>query len=129
MPRHHPAVISKARACHIITRSLFSKWLTRSILTRWLFLRMLTLPDSTWPLSPKRPAWPVITRLLPLRRRRCHRSLVCYLQNTDGITSNRSVVISKTLTWPLSLSHYFRKVSTSPVITRSSLPKQRHDFR
>jgi hypothetical protein len=78
-PCHHPAVISKMRACHIITRPLFSKRPTRPILTQRLFLKTLTLPDLTWPLFPKQPAWPVITRLLPLKRRRRHRSLGCYL--------------------------------------------------
>jgi hypothetical protein len=33
MPCHHPAVISKTRACHIVTRSLFPKRPTRPILT------------------------------------------------------------------------------------------------
>jgi hypothetical protein len=79
MPCHHPAVISKMQACHNITRPLFPKWSTRPILTQRLFLKTLTLPDFTRPLFPKRPAWPVITRLLPLKRRRRHRSLVCYL--------------------------------------------------
>jgi hypothetical protein len=49
---HHPAVISKKTlACHVITRLLF----------------------------PKRPTRPVLTRLLPLKRRRHHQSLGCYL--------------------------------------------------
>jgi hypothetical protein len=49
---HHPAVISKKMlACHVITRLLF----------------------------PKRPTRPVLTRLLPLKRRRHHQSLGCYL--------------------------------------------------
>jgi hypothetical protein len=78
-PCHHPAVISKTRACHIITRSLFPKRPTRPILTQRLFLKTLMLPDFTRPLFPKRPAWPVITRLLPLKRRHRHQSLGCYL--------------------------------------------------
>ena len=79
MPCHHPAVISKTRACHIITRPLFPKRPTRPILTQRLFLKTVTLPDFTRPLFPKRPAWPVITRLLPLKHRHRHRSLGCYL--------------------------------------------------
>jgi hypothetical protein len=79
MPCRRSAVISKTRACHIITRPLFPKRLTRPILTQRLFLKSLMLPDFTRPLFPKRPAWPVITRLLPLKRRHRHRSLGCYL--------------------------------------------------
>jgi hypothetical protein len=67
-PCHHPVVISKTRACHIITRPLFPKRPTQPILTQRLFLKTLTLPDFSRPLFPKRPAWPVITRLLPLKR-------------------------------------------------------------
>jgi hypothetical protein len=92
MPCHHPAVISKKRACHIVTRPLFPKRPTRPILTQPLFLKTLMLPDFTRPLFPKRPAWPVITRLLPLKtptspsitwllplkRRRHHQSLGRY---------------------------------------------------
>jgi hypothetical protein len=79
MPCHHPTFISKTRACHIITRPLFPEQPTQLILTQRLFLKMLTLPDFTWPLFPKRSGWPVITRLLPLKHRHRHRSLGYYL--------------------------------------------------
>jgi hypothetical protein len=88
-----PGATSKTLACHVITRLLFLKRgrATSSLgcyfqngrrgpfLTQLLFLKTLTLPDFTRPLFPKRPAWPVITRLLPLKRRRRHQSLGCYL--------------------------------------------------
>jgi hypothetical protein len=77
-PSHHPTVISKTLACHVITRPLFPKRSTRPNLTQPLFLKTLTLPDFTRPLFPKRPTWPVITWLLLLKRRRRQQSLGCY---------------------------------------------------
>ena len=78
VPSHHPVVISKTLACHVITRPLFPKRPTRPNLTQLLFLKTLTLPDFTRPLFPKRPTWPVITRLLLLKRQRRQQSLGCY---------------------------------------------------
>jgi hypothetical protein len=50
-PSHHPTVIFKMLARHVITRSLF----------------------------PKRPTRPILTRLLPLKRRRHNQSFGRYL--------------------------------------------------
>jgi hypothetical protein len=71
VPSHHPAVISKMLACHVITRPLFPKQSKRPNITQLLFLKMLTLSDFTRPLFPKRPMWFVVTRLLLLKRRHC----------------------------------------------------------
>jgi hypothetical protein len=66
---HHPAVISKTLACHVITRPLFPKRPTRPSITQLLFLKTLTLSDFTRPTFPKRPTWFVVTRSLLLKRR------------------------------------------------------------
>jgi hypothetical protein len=82
---HHPTVISKTLACHVITRPLFPKRLTWPNITQLLFLKTLTLSNFTRPPFPKRPTWFIVTRLL-------------LLKNTD-ITSSHSTVISKAVTW------------------------------
>jgi hypothetical protein len=65
VPSHHPTVISKTLACHVITQLLFLKKLACHVITR--------------PLFPKRPTRPKLTRLLPLKHRRRHQPLDCYL--------------------------------------------------
>jgi hypothetical protein len=51
----------------------------RPVITQWLFLKTLACHVIARPLFPKRPTRPVLTRLLPLKRRRHHQSLGCYL--------------------------------------------------
>jgi hypothetical protein len=79
------------------------------VITRWLFLKTLVCHVITRPLFPKRPTRSVLTRLLPLKRRRRRQSLGCYLYNTDAAVSH-SAVTSKTptppsVTRPLPLKH------------------------
>jgi hypothetical protein len=62
VPSHHPAVISKTLACHVITRPLFPKHPTRPNITQLLFLKTLTLSDFALPPFPRRPTWFVVTR-------------------------------------------------------------------
>jgi hypothetical protein len=70
--------------------------------------------------TSKTPMPPSVTRLLPLKRRRCHQSLGGYLYNVD-ITSNHSVVNSKNTDVALpSFGHYFRSanvVSNNSAVT------------
>jgi hypothetical protein len=51
----------------------------RPVITRRLFLKMLACHFITRLLFPKRPTWPVLTRLLPLKRRHHNKSLGRYL--------------------------------------------------
>jgi hypothetical protein len=45
VPCYHPAVTSKTSVCHIITRLLSSKWPTQSVLTRRLPLKRRRCPQ------------------------------------------------------------------------------------
>jgi hypothetical protein len=69
VPSHHPTIISKTLACHVITGSLFPKRPMWPNITQLLFLKTLTLSDLTRPPFPKRPTWFVVTRLLLLKHR------------------------------------------------------------
>jgi hypothetical protein len=51
----------------------------RPVITQRLFLKTLACHVIARPLFPKRPTRPVLTRLLPLKRRRHHQPLGCYL--------------------------------------------------
>jgi hypothetical protein len=51
----------------------------RPVITRRLFLKTLACHVTTRSLFPKRPMRSVLTRLLPLKRRRHHQSLGRYL--------------------------------------------------
>jgi hypothetical protein len=82
VPCHHPAVISKTLACHVITRPLFPKRLTRPNLTQLLFLKNADVTrlhsaivskaadvaryHST--VTSKTPTSPAVTRLLFLKQ-------------------------------------------------------------
>jgi hypothetical protein len=92
MPCHHPAVISKTRACHIITRTLFSKTADAAHFNSAVISKNtdVTRLHSTIvskaagmaryhsAVTSKTSTSPSITRLLPLKRRCRHQSLGCY---------------------------------------------------
>jgi hypothetical protein len=50
----------------------------RPVITQRLFLKTLSCHVIAWPLFPKRPTRPVLTRTLPLKHRRHRQSLGCY---------------------------------------------------
>jgi hypothetical protein len=97
---HHPAVISKnaGMPCHHSAAILKKAGVPCHHSA--VIHKTADAARSNSVVTSKTPTPPLVTRPLPLKRRRCHQSLGGYLYNAD-VTSNHSVVnFKKTPKWP-----------------------------
>jgi hypothetical protein len=108
VPSHHPAVISKTPACHVVIRRIFQKKPTRHLITRSSSSKVQSLG-----ITSKMPTSPSSHSALPLK---------CYFQvQSLGITSKMPTLPSSHSALPLKCCFQVQSLGiTSKMSTSSS---------